>query len=146
VPHSKEIHILNELKALKVQLETTFEKCTGVSQSRLEILNQLFQSEELSQSQLQKTLQIDNAAITRHLKQLEASGRITRRKSDADNRITLVQLTPQARQELASLWDEKVDFVTNMLEGFSSEEIDMTLQLLQRIGANVAKIKADRSL
>ncbi|PGM57507.1 transcriptional regulator [Bacillus sp. AFS053548] len=116
----------------------------GISQSRLEILNQLFEHGEISQSQLQKTLKIDSAAITRHLKQLELNGKITRRKCETDNRITLVRLTEMGQDQMSSLWKEKVEFVENMLIGFSEEEIDLTLEYLNRIQINMNQINSVR--
>jgi len=144
VPNTKETKVLSLLKELKVQIETTFEKCMGISQSRLEILNQLFEYGETSQSQLQKNLKIDSAAITRHLKQLELNGKITRRKCETDNRITLVRLTQMGQDQMSSLWKEKVEFVENMLFGFSEEEIDLTLEYLNRIQINMNQINSNR--
>jgi DNA-binding MarR family transcriptional regulator len=144
VPNTKETKVLSLLKELKVQIEITFEKCMGISQSRLEILNQLFEYGEISQSQLQKTLKIDSAAITRHLKQLELNGKITRRKCETDNRITLVRLTQMGQDQMSSLWKEKVEFVENMIIGFSKEEIDLTLEYLNRIQINMNRINSDR--
>lgn len=40
-------------------------------------------------------MNIDNAAITRHLKQLDTNEMIVRRKNPDDNRITLVSLTEE---------------------------------------------------
>ncbi|WP_235821885.1 MarR family winged helix-turn-helix transcriptional regulator [Gottfriedia acidiceleris] len=144
MPKTKETEVLSLLKELKVQIETTFEKCMGISQSRLEILNQLFEYGEISQSQLQKTLKIDSAAITRHLKQLELNGKITRRKCETDNRITLVRLTQMGQDQMSCLWKEKVEFVENMLIGFSNEEIDLTLEYLNRIQINMNHINSNR--
>ncbi|ODG93221.1 MULTISPECIES: MarR family transcriptional regulator [Bacillaceae] len=144
MPNTKETKVLSLLKELKVQIEITFEKCMGISQSRLEILNQLFEYGEISQSQLQKTLKIDSAAITRHLKQLELNGKITRRKCETDNRITLVRLTQMGQDQMSSLWKEKVEFVENMLIGFSEKEIDLTLEYLNRIQINMNRINSDR--
>lgn len=145
MPNSKETNVLSLLKELKVKIETTFEKCMGISQSRLEIMYQLFDSGgEISQSQLQKTLKIDSSAITRHLKQLEANGKITRRKSEIDNRIILVCLTEIGHNQMLNLWNEKKEFVANMLKGFSEEEIDLTLQYLNRIQINMNQINVDR--
>ncbi len=144
MPNTKETKVLSLLKELKVQIEITFEKCMGISQSRLEILNQLFEYGEISQSQLQKTLKIDSAAITRHLKQLELNGKITRRKCETDNRITLVRLTQMGQDQMSSLWKEKVEFLENMLIGFSEEEIDLTLEYLNRIQINMNQINSGR--
>lgn len=144
VPNTKETKVLLLLNELVVNIETTFGKCIGISQSRLEIMIQLFECGEISQSQLQKTLKIDSSAITRHLQQLELNGKIKRRKSESDNRITLVSLTDLGKEQMSGLWNEKIVFVKNMLEGFSEKEIDLTLDYLNRIQTNMNKINSDR--
>lgn len=144
VPNAKETKVLLLLNELAGTIETTFGKCVGISQSRLEIMIQLFECGESSQSQLQKTLKIDSSAITRHLQQLELNGKISRRKSETDNRITLVRLTDLGKEQMAQLWNEKIVFVQRMLEGFSEQEIDRTLDYLNRIQKNMNKIDSDR--
>lgn len=144
MPNSKETKVLLLLNELSVNIETTFGKCMGISQSRLEIMIQLFECGESSQSQLQKTLKIDSSAITRHLQQLELNGKINRRKSESDNRITLVSLTDLGKEQMSGLWNEKIVFVKSMLEGFSEKEIDLTLDYLKRIQINMNKINSDR--
>lgn len=144
MPNSKETKVLLLLNELAVNIETTFGKCMGISQSRLEIMIQLFECGESSQSQLQKTLKIDSSAITRHLQQLELNGKIKRRKSESDNRITLVSLTDLGKEQMSGLWNEKIVFVQSMLEGFLEKEIDLTLDYLNRIQMNMNKINSDR--
>ncbi len=63
-----------------------------VSQSRLDILHQLYETGEMSQRALQQQVNSDNAAITRHLKQLEERDVVSRRKNPDDNRVTFVKL------------------------------------------------------
>ncbi|MMZ68796.1 Transcriptional regulator SlyA [compost metagenome] len=87
----------------------------------------------MSQQELQKELNIDNAAITRHLKQLEASGMISRRKKESDNRVTLVRLTDQSRQKIGTFEKEKKRLVEIMLKDIPQEEREILLDLLNRI-------------
>lgn len=68
---SKEAIILYKLHFLNKEVGSKFEGCTGMSQSRLELILQLYEVGEISQKALQQEVNIDNAAITRHLKQLE---------------------------------------------------------------------------
>ncbi|MFP3359904.1 MarR family transcriptional regulator, partial [Planococcus sp. SIMBA_143] len=90
---SDEGKILYQLNNIYKQMSPKFERCTGISQSRLEILHKLFEVEEISQTALQKEVNIDSAAVTRHLKQLEVKEMVTRRKNPDDNRFTFVRLT-----------------------------------------------------
>lgn len=132
--HSVESIILYRLHFLSKEINSKFSECTGISQSRLELLHQLYQIEgELSQQELQQELKIDNAAITRHVKQLEADGMITRRKKASDNRVALVQLTDYGRQKISSFQEEKKRFVASMLKEINEEERSLLLDLLGRI-------------
>ncbi len=137
---SKEAIILYKLHFLNKEISSKFEGCTGVSQSRLELLRHLYQVDEMSQKELQKEINIDNAAITRHLKQLEANGMILRRKKPSDNRITLVSLTDYGRQKISFYQEEKKRFVTSMLKDFCEEERELLLDMLNRIQNSIKEI------
>jgi DNA-binding MarR family transcriptional regulator len=137
---SKDEIILYKLYFLNKEISSKFEGCTGVSQSRLELLHQLYQVDEISQKALQKEVNIDNAAITRHLKQLEANGMILRRKNPSDNRITLVRLTDYGYQKISYYHEEKKRFVTSVLKDFSEEERELLFDMLNRIQNNVKEV------
>jgi DNA-binding MarR family transcriptional regulator len=119
-----------------------FEECTGVSQSRLELLTLLYQVDEISQSDLQKKVNIDGAAITRHVKQLETKGMVSRRRKPEDNRITLVKLSSQGRERIESYKKEKERFMEEMLVNISTEERNVLLHLLSQMKKNIENIKA----
>ncbi|TCP65788.1 MarR family winged helix-turn-helix transcriptional regulator [Baia soyae] len=137
---SKEAIILYKLHFLNKEISSKFEGCTGVSQSRLELLHHLYRVDEISQKELQQVMNIDNAAITRHLKQLEAKEMIVRRKKPSDNRITLVSLTDDGRQKISSYQEEKERFVTSILKGFNEKELDVLLNMLNKIKNNIEEI------
>ncbi len=118
-----------------------FERCTGISQSRLEILHKLFEVEEISQTALQKEVNIDSAAVTRHLKQLEAKEMVTRRKNPDDNRFTFVRLTEEGREKIASFRIEKEEFIRKVLKDFSEKEQTELSDMLSRIQNNIEEIQ-----
>lgn len=119
-----------------------FEACTGISQSRLELLTLLYHADEISQSDLQKKVNIDSAAVTRHLKQLEAKGMVSRRRKPEDNRITLVRLTDQGRERIESSKKEKERFMNEMLANVSTEERRLLIDVLARMRNNIDNIEA----
>lgn len=140
--YSEEAKILYKLQSLNKVIGTKFEACTGISQSRLELLALLYQVDEISQSDLQKKVNIDGAAITRHVKQLEAKGIVLRRKKPEDNRITLVRLSEQGREQIESSKKEKERFMKEMLVNVSVEERNVLIYILSQMQKNVEKIKA----
>ncbi|XYY59826.1 MarR family winged helix-turn-helix transcriptional regulator [Bacillus velezensis] len=139
---SEEGEILYQLQSLHKVIGTKFEACTGISQSRLELLAVLFYVDEISQSDLQKKVNIDGATVTRHLKQLEAKEMVTRRRKPEDNRIILVRLTEQGRERIEASKKEKERFIKEMLAGVSEEERSMLKNVLSQMQNNIENMKA----
>lgn len=135
--NKQEDQIFDLIYRLNLQLSPKFERCTGISPSRLSILHQLFEVDEISQTNLQKEVNIDSAAITRHLKQLEASGMVQRRNDPTDNRFTLVRLTDQGRNEIAAYKKEKQQFVAQLLQDFNEQERSDFHDMLRRMLNNL---------
>lgn len=136
---SEQEKILYLLKGLSNQISPKFERCTGISSSRYELLHHLYEVDEVNQSTLQKVVKIDSAAITRHLKQLEADGMVVRNKVPSDNRVTLVRLTEEGRKRIVATKIEQATFVNQMLQDFSKEEIDVLANMIQRMQNNISK-------
>lgn len=132
--------ILILLKSLSNQISPKFERSTGISSSRYDLLRQLYITDEVTQSYLQKTINIDSAAITRHLKQLEAHGMVTRRRNPDDQRETFVSLTDHGRSHIMNCKEDRNRFVHQMLQDFSADEMKLLTDLLQRMQNNVNKI------
>ncbi|MFU2199582.1 MarR family transcriptional regulator [Bacillus subtilis] len=139
---SEEAEILYQLQVVNKVIGVKFEACTGISQSRLELLTLLYHADEISQSDLQKKVNIDSAAVTRHLKQLEAKGMVSRRRKPEDNRITLVRLTDQGRERIESSKKEKERFMKEMLANVSAEERRLLIDVLARMRNNIDNIEA----
>jgi len=138
--------IIDKIQNFYIQLTSKFGHCTGVSPSRFRLLQKLYHVDEINQTTLQKELQIDSAAITRHLKQLEKDGIVTRRMNPDDNRFTLVRLSDLGRQEIVAYREEKILFMTQMLQGFSEEEQKLFSNMIERMQDNINHIKGETEL
>ncbi|RLJ86991.1 MarR family winged helix-turn-helix transcriptional regulator [Planococcus citreus] len=134
---SKQEQVLHQFKGLTNQISPKFERCTGISASRYELLSQLYKVDEINQSTLQKLVNIDSAAVTRHLKQLEASGMVTKRRNPEDNRVIFVSLTDEGRERIIEYRKENMGFVKQMLHDFTSEEVDALSDMLRRMQDNI---------
>ncbi len=134
---SKQEQVLQQFKGLTNQISPKFERCTGISSSRYELLSQLYKVDEINQSTLQKLVNIDGAAITRHLKQLEATGMVTKRRNPEDNRVIFVSLTDDGRERIIEYRKENTGFVKQMLHDFTTEEVDSLSDMLQRMQDNI---------
>jgi DNA-binding MarR family transcriptional regulator len=123
-------------------INTKFDECISISQSRCELLSVIYQEEEVSQSDLQKKVTIDRAAVTRHVKQLEEDGMLIRRRKSGDDRIILVRLTNYGREQIESVQKEKERFVNELLTNVSEEERSVLKNVLSQLQKNIANIKA----
>ncbi|KUP24189.1 MarR family transcriptional regulator [Paenibacillus sp. DMB5] len=129
--------VLYLLKKMSNELSPKFERCTGIGSSRYDLLYQLYIADEVTQSNLQKAIHIDSAAITRHLKQLEAEGMVTRRRNPEDQRVTFVRLTEECRSRIVNLNKERTEFVRQLLNGFSEQEMSLLTDMLTRLHHNL---------
>ncbi|HFI0265158.1 TPA: MarR family winged helix-turn-helix transcriptional regulator [Streptococcus suis] len=93
-------HLLYQIKLADEAVTGLFEKRLGISLTRYQLLQQLLKDYPCSQQTLQEKLQIDRAAITRHLKVLEENGYISRERNPENQREMLVQPTQLALTDL----------------------------------------------
>lgn len=123
--------LLYQLKIANQELTTTFEKSTGFSLTRYELLMFINENGRCSQSELQTELKIDSAAVTRHLKILEQKNYVVRERNKDNNREVFVEITPKAKQELSACekHQEKESFALSLTE----EEAAAFLQLLNKL-------------
>ena len=95
--------LLYQLKIANQELTTTFEKSTGFSLTRYELMMFIKENGRCSQSDLQTELKIDSAAVTRHLKILEQKNYVVRERNKDNNREVFVEITPKAKQRAVCL-------------------------------------------
>lgn len=117
-------HIITVQKELGQLFDSEMD---GLSLSRYDILSNLYHVGPLRQRELQQRVDVDHAAITRHLKQLETQGLITRRRCEQDNRVIYVELTDDGREQIAH-WTEQKECLTNRL--FVNMKVEDQQQLL----------------
>ncbi|WP_179033086.1 MarR family winged helix-turn-helix transcriptional regulator [Paenibacillus kribbensis] len=126
------------LLLLNKQMSSKFERCAGISASRLQLMRKLYQVEEISQTLLQKEVGIDAAAVTRHLKQLEANAMVTRRTKPEDNRVTLVSLTDYGREHMITFMQERTQFVDRLLQSFDEAQRRQLAEMLQVMNGHIS--------
>lgn len=104
----------------------------------MQLLCKLYQVEEISQTLLQKEVGIDGAAVTRHLKQLEANAMVARRIKPEDNRITLVSLTDYGRERIVTFGQERSQFVDRLLSSFDEAERQQLANMLKVMNDHIS--------
>jgi len=118
----------------------TADRRIGMPRAQAHVLGHVAAAGEIGQTDLQRRLGVDGAAITRQVKQLEAAGLVSRRPDPADNRVTLVALTPYGRERMAAVAARAAAFVRDCMAGIPSEDIAAAARVLTRMRQNVVRM------
>ena len=78
-----------------VNAYTPYLKPLGITYTQYLVFMVLWEQKEITVGELCRALYLDSGTLTPLLKKLESGGYITRRRSTADERITLISLTPK---------------------------------------------------
>ncbi|WP_229714040.1 MarR family winged helix-turn-helix transcriptional regulator [Saccharibacillus endophyticus] len=138
---SQESALLYEIYRVNNAINTTFDAYISISQSRFEILALIYNESEISQSDLQRKVTLDKAAVARHLKQLEENKIVTRRKKDGDNRSVFVQLTDAGREMIETSQKEKEHFANELLADMGEAELAQLKKTLVRLNHNIERMR-----
>lgn len=101
-----------------------------ISSAQAGMLMALKMRDGLSMNQLSEIISIDNAAVTRHVDDLERKG-LARRESDAgDRRKTIIRIMPEgiAEAEKAKAVARRVNSMIK--DGFTEQEIEIFKRIL----------------
>ena len=127
--------LLYQLKIVNQEMTAKFEKSTGYSITRYQLM--MILKGRCSQSQLQNELKIDSAAVTRHLKLLEEKNLVKRERNKENNREVFVEITDKAKNDLAlcaKKHDDSLDASQQILNiGLSALEEEQLLELLTKL-------------
>lgn len=129
------IELLYNLKILDKKLIDLFEKKIGISLTRFQIIKYLHEVSFTTSKQLAQSLEIDAAAITRHLRILEQEGYVIKRRNAFNNREVFVELSQKALDEVGRC--EKETNVRDLIgEEFTTEDLQNLVQLLNKFNKN----------
>lgn len=121
------------MRVLNNQLNTKFERAMNMNSSRYELLHYLLDGGLYTQTHLQKLVNIDRAAITRHLKSLEEEGYVTRERNPNNNRENFVQITKKGKQDTIQCQMDTNHFNNELFEDFTEEELKIFLGYLEKM-------------
>ncbi len=129
------IELLYNLKILDKKLIDLFEKKIGISLTRFQIIKYLHEVSFTTSKQLAQSLEIDAAAITRHLRILEQESYVIKRRNEFNNREVFVELSQKALDEIGRC--EKETNVRDLIgEEFTTEDLQNLVQLLNKFNKN----------
>ena len=93
------VKLLHDLKILEIKVANIFEKRLEISLTRFQIIKYLYEVEIATPKQIAQSLEIDAAAITRHINKLEEGGYVKRR-NEQNNREVFVVLTQYSKNKV----------------------------------------------
>ncbi|WP_214878159.1 MarR family transcriptional regulator [Exiguobacterium sp. ERU653] len=127
--------LLYQIKLAEQNVASSFERETGFSLTRYEMLQIVKERGVCSQRVIKEEMKIDNAAITRHLKILEEKGYVVRERNAENHREMFVRVTEKAEQDLGHCErDERANHL--VLQALSDEEIHHLSGLLQKLNSH----------
>lgn len=136
--------LLPLIARLFYDVKPVFEQFVGLSQARWRILSNLRSHEQLSQSTLQQRIQVDPAAITRQVKQLEEEGLVVRRSDPQDNRFTLVSLTEAGRAAAEEAYSKRDAFEARLVQHLSATDLDTLQRCISTMHQNLKELAAEQ--
>lgn len=133
------------IKQIDLQITQIFESNMDISLTRYEILLHLIKVKSMTQTDLQKQMRINQAAITRHLKILEEKDFAIRKRNPNNNREVLVQISEQGKKVLKSCDINKTKLVDTFFEHYSEEQMTMFIDFLKDLNNQSEVILKDRN-
>jgi DNA-binding MarR family transcriptional regulator len=101
-------------------------------------LSELFHMDDITQDELANTLKFDKGTTARALSILEAAGYITREVDPTNRRCNRIRLTKKAQAFKERFMDVINGYEEVLTQGLSSQEKEITLDLVKRIAANAS--------
>ncbi|MCQ8265830.1 MarR family transcriptional regulator [Streptococcus suis] len=136
--------LLYQVKLADESITRLFEKQLGISLTRYQLLTSLLDQAPCSQQDLQESLQIDRAAITRHLKILEETGYISRRQNPDSKREMVVEPTAKAVEDLVTAPPSQHLQVKQAMDAIlTDEEATQLTQLLSKLVTGLEALPFD---
>ena len=130
------VKLLHDLKILEIKVANIFEKRLEISLTRFQIIKYLYEVEVATPKQLAQLLEIDAAAITRHLKILEKGGYVEKSRNELNNREVLVEITQFSKSKIDQCIKE-TNIRTLIDEEFTDNDFKQLEILLNKFNNNL---------
>ena len=130
------VKLLHDIKILQRKVADIFEKKLEISLTRFQIIKYLYEIEVATPKRIAQILEIDAAAITRHLKKLEEGGYVRKRRNEDNNREVLVEITQFSMSKINQCVKE-TDIRTLIDEEFIDDDFKQLEILLNKFNNNL---------
>jgi DNA-binding MarR family transcriptional regulator len=111
----------------------------GLYRGQHRLITTLGNIDGLTHSELAESLRISNATVSKMVQRMEQHGFVERCQDQNDQRISRVFLTEKGHSIHQQMDKMFVQLQKDELEGFSDEEVDQLMVLLEKLNANFLK-------
>jgi DNA-binding MarR family transcriptional regulator len=142
LPHQgDESHLVREILRTYQVLISVFARETGLPASRFALMRLLANSERgLGIIDLARQLEINAAAVTRQVQDLEAQSLVRRRADGRDGRRSYVSLSPKGVRLFKQAHDRTHEFERSLSAGVSADEMQSAAKVLAKLRAFVESL------
>lgn len=130
------VNLLHDLKVLERKIAYIFEERLGISLTRFQIIKYLYEVDVATPKQLSNILEIDAAAITRHINKLEKAGYVEKSRNKANNREVYVRITETSKNKINKCTEE-TDISQIIGKEFTDEDLKQLIVLLNKFNNNL---------
>ena len=130
------VNLLHDLKVLERKIAYIFEERLGISLTRFQIIKYLYEVDVATPKQLSNILEIDAAAITRHINKLEKAGYVEKSRNKANNREVYVRITETSKNKINKCTEE-TDISQIIGNEFTAEDLKQLIVLLKKFNNNL---------
>lgn len=130
------VKLLHDLKILEIKVANIFEKRLEISLTRFQIIKYLYEVEIATPKKIAQSLEIDAAAITRHINKLEEGGYVKKRRNEQNNREVFVALTQYSKNKVDQCVKE-TDIREFIGSEFTEEDFKQLVILLNKFNNNL---------
>ena len=130
------VKLLHDLKILEIKVANIFEKRLEISLTRFQIIKYLYEVEIATPKIIAQSLEIDAAAITRHINKLEEGGYVKKRRNEQNNREVFVALTQYSKNKVEQCVKE-TDIREFIGPEFTEEDFKQLVILLNKFNNNL---------
>jgi len=105
------------------------------------IFHALMEKDEQSQCDIAAAIGVSRASVGVSLRRMEKAGIVKRVINQKDSRYNLVSLTEKGRIMAQRSEDIMLSLSAKKLEGFTEEEADLLISMLERVEANMLALQ-----
>lgn len=115
---------------------------TDVTVPQSRVLAELRVRDGLTQTEIADLVMMEKAPLGRVIDRMEERGLVTRRPDPADRRVRRVYLTAELDKLYDPLWEAAMEMFDAALDGFTAEEYETLVSMLNRIKTNLEAAEA----